>query len=247
MAENRIRFTKATLAGLTAPEKGARRYFDETTPGLVLRVTAHGAQTFFLYKKVNGRPAELRIGAYPALTIEQAQRQAKILAGQIEQGEDPAEKRREARVAGTFGDLFEWYLAQPKKAGDRSPKTVEEYRKQFRLYLGSLAARRPAEIGAREVEALFQRVGKDHGKYAANRVLALVRAIFNRAIRKGLVKGTNPAAGVEQYAERSRDRRLSVEEAARFLVAVAEEPSEAMRDYVLLSLYTGARKANVLG
>lgn len=70
--------------------------------------------------------------------------------------------------------------------------------------------------------------------------------MFNRAIKKGQMRGTNPAAGVEAFAEHGRDRRIQPHEVARFLAAVADEPSTDIRDYVLISLYTGARKANVL-
>ena len=243
---NRIRFTKATLDALPAPMKGARRYFDDKTPGLILRVTANGAKNFYLYKKVNGRPAEIRVGSYQDLSVENARKKADELRGQIAVGEDPAEKRREARNAKTFGELCEWYVTQPKKSGERGARTVIEYRKLVKSYLGPIAGRVPAQISAREVEALHEKVGAEHGRYAANRLLALVRAVFNRAIKKGLMKGTNPAAGVEAFAEQSRERRLMPHEVARFLTAVIEDTSETMRDYVLLSLYTGARKANVL-
>lgn len=205
MAENRIRFTKAALEAIEPPAQGARRYFDDKTPGLILRVTAKGNKTFYVYKKVDGRPAELRVGSTDDLTIEQARKKADELRGQIAIGEDPAAQRREARQAKTFGELFEWYVEQPKKNGERGARTIAEYRK-----------------------------------------LALVRAVFNRAIKKGLMKGANPAAGVEAFAEHGRDRRIQPHEAARFLAAVAEEPSADIRDYVLISLYCGARKTNVL-
>jgi hypothetical protein len=46
--------------------------------GLLLCVAAGGARTFYVYKKVGGRPTEIRIGSYHTLTVEQAQKQAKI-------------------------------------------------------------------------------------------------------------------------------------------------------------------------
>lgn len=246
MASGAFRFTKAELEAIAPPAAGHRRYRDDHTPGLALRVTAGGAKTFVLSKKINGRPTDMRIGPFPTLTIEQARRKAAELNGQIALGDDPAERRREARNAKTFGELFEWYVEQPKKNGERGARTVAEYRKLVRGYLGPIAGRVPAQIKPDDVEALFRKVGREHGRYAANRMLALVRAVFNKAIKKGLVKGANPAAGVEAFAEHGRDRRIQPHEVASFLAAVAEEPSADIRDYVLISLYTGARKSNVL-
>lgn len=43
----------------------------------------------------------------------------------------------------------------------------------------------------------------------------------------------------------TRDRFLQPDELPRFFAALAEEPSIAMRDFILLALLTGARRANV--
>lgn len=247
MAQERRSLTKAIIDALPPAEAGKRYFvYDAKVRGLAVRVTDRGAKSFYVYRWYNDRPQQIRLGTYPDLTIEQARKKAEGLNNQIAEGEDPNAARREERQAKTFGELFEWYIAQPKKSGDRGERTIAEYRKLVKSYLGPLVNRKPTQIAARDVEALHQQVGKEHGRYAANRMLALVRAVFNKAIKKGLIKGTNPAAGVEAFAEKSRDRRLMPHEIARFLTAVTEDPSETMRDYVLLSLYTGARKANVL-
>jgi integrase len=43
----------------------------------------------------------------------------------------------------------------------------------------------------------------------------------------------------------TRDRFLQADELPRFFQSLAEEPSIAMRDFILLALLTGARRANV--
>lgn len=242
-----ISFTKAALEALPLPLKGKRTYVrDAKTRGLILDVTSAGAKTFYVYRKVDGKPERIRIGPFPDLTIEQARRRAEEINGDIARGENPAKKKRAAQAGKTLEELFTWYLEQPKKSGPRSEKTDLEYRKQFRLHLASLARRSPEQITSHDVEALIHRIGRDHGPYMANRVLALLRAIFNKAKRKSLIKGDNPAAGIEAFAERSRERRLMPHELERFFTAVEAEQNETMRDYVLISLYTGARKSNVL-
>ena len=69
--------------------------------------------------------------------------------------------------------------------------------------------------------------------------------MFNKAIEWGY-KGDNPANNVKKFKEKSRDRFLQVDELPRFFKALEEEENITTRDYFYISLYTGARKANVL-
>lgn len=48
------------------------------------------------------------------------------------------------------------------------------------------------------------------------------------------------------FKEKSRDRRLTDSERETFLKSVMAEPNQAIRDYILISLFSGARRSNVL-
>ncbi|MBS0236033.1 MAG: site-specific integrase [Proteobacteria bacterium] len=72
-----------------------------------------------------------------------------------------------------------------------------------------------------------------------------MRAIYNKAIEWGW-DGVNPSNGIKKFKEKSRDRFLQQNELPRFFDALAEEPNEVVRDYILLSMFTGARKSNML-
>jgi integrase len=103
--------------------------------------------------------------------------------------------------------------------------------------------RRLSAITKQEIEKLHATLGAAT-PYQANRVLSLVKAIFNRAIDTE-VYNANPAARVRAFEEQSRERFVGDDEISRFMKAVAEEPSETVRDFVLLALYTGQRRGNV--
>ncbi|HMZ56229.1 MAG TPA: site-specific integrase [Nitrospira sp.] len=77
-------------------------------------------------------------------------------------------------------------------------------------------------------------------------MLELLRAIFNRLKKMGLISLENPAAGVEKFREQKRDRFLQADEIPRFFAALSEVEGEATRDALLLLLLTGARRSNVL-
>ena len=56
----------------------------------------------------------------------------------------------------------------------------------------------------------------------------------------------NPAIGIKSNKEIQRDRFLQSDELPRFFKALAEESNTTIRDYILISLLTGARRSNVL-
>ena len=90
---------------------------------------------------------------------------------------------------------------------------------------------------------------QDHRKRNArpgNRVLALLSTLFSKAIIWGYHKGENPCRGIKRFREVSRDRFLSGEELSRFFEALDLTENPAFKDFILLSLFTGARKSNVL-
>jgi integrase len=68
--------------------------------------------------------------------------------------------------------------------------------------------------------------------------------MFNKGENIGW-KGENPARRIELFPESSRDRFLLPEELPAFFRALAEEPNPIFQGFFLLSLLTGARRANV--
>ncbi|MCB0832682.1 MAG: site-specific integrase, partial [Bacteroidetes bacterium] len=94
-------------------------------------------------------------------------------------------------------------------------------------------------------QRLHTKLAKDSGLYQANRILARISSIFNKAIEWGW-DGGNPAQGIKKFKEKSRDRFLRPGELPFFFEALHEEENQTACDYILMSLYTGARKTNVL-
>jgi integrase len=244
MAVEKINFTKAALDALPVPAPGKRIYhWDSKTRGLAICVTGTGSKTFYVYRKIGGKPQQYRIGPYPDLSIEQARRKADEYNGLVAVGEDPKDRQREAKKDPTFEQVFEWYMevhAKPRKESWREDQA------QFNRYLQGLAGVKVAKISMADIRNLHTRVGKEHGPYAANRLLSLVRGVFNKAIKGQFIKSVNPALGIDKFVEVSRARRLEAEEIPLFFQAVEEDPNADIRDYIMLSLYTGARKTNVL-
>src|SRR5579875_1091284 len=236
-------FTEARVRDI--PASDAKVYYsDAKTRGLKLAVYPSGTKSFLLYRRICGRPERIFIGQWPGITVEQARKIAERMNGQIAEGKNPAEERRQHRLEGTFGNLFERYLelhARPHK----QPRSAAEDQANYRRYLSVWANRQLSSISRHDVARLHAELREKHGVYAANRVLALLSTMFNKAIEWGW-SGENPCKGVKKFREESRERFLTESEMPRFLKALADEPNRDFRDFIMLDLLTGARRSNIL-
>ena len=243
MAKNAVNFTKAVLEQAQAPTGVSRFYlYDSRESCLVLQVTNTGRKTFQMYKKHMGKPVRVTIGTFPELTVEQARKKAREIKVSLTNGENPNDKKRQQRQEMTFGDLFSEYMERHAKVKKRSWRADQE---AFNRHLVALGRKRLSTITRRDIAAIHSGIGKDRPT-TANRILALISSVFGRAIEFGLWEGLNPCIGIKKFSEQARDRFLSGDELARFFQALEEEPNGTARDFFLVALLTGARRANVL-
>jgi integrase len=241
---SKLNFTKAGLDSLPNPPAGKRTYYYDTKArGLGISITSSGAKSFIVYRKVKGRPERVTLGRYPDLSIEQARGKAAEINAAIAKGENPYDQRRSERAEMTFGELFREFMERHSKLHKIS---WGEDERQFRCYLSHWNLRKLSSITKLDIQKLHQDVGRNNGHYAANRLFALLSSVFNKANAFGLWDKPNPCYGIKKFAERSRDRFLQSSELPQFFAALAEEPNETIRDYLLISLLTGARRANGL-
>jgi integrase len=151
--------------------------------------------------------------------------------------------KRALKAELTFADLFEEYLERHSKP---NKKTWDEDESKYKQYLAKpLGNKKLSAVDRATIAALHSGITKAGRSITANRVKALISSIFGWAISAGLWH-TNPATGIKLNREASRDRFIQGDELPRFFQALADEENETMRDYILLSLLTGARQANVL-
>ena len=237
---DRFSFTKATLGALLTDFQGRRLVHDGKQPGLVAELRSADSLTLYLYKKIDGRPTKYRLGRFPEITVEQARNECAKLIGQIAAGGNPAAERRAARVEHTLGALFDWWLESHAKQHRR---TWPEDQRQFDKHLAQLRTRRLSSISRSEVQSLHAKLGKDSGHTTANRIVSLLKALFNKAEGIGY-RGDNPAARIKKFPEQSRDRFLRPDEVPAFWKALEQEP-ELFRDFFMVALLTGARRRNV--
>lgn len=244
----RVLFTKKNLDELTFDPQGPKGwqwYYDERTPGLAVGISASGVKSFYLIRKISGRATRLSIGRYPTVAIETARREAHSKNQLIAQGKNPNGEQRDVM---RFSELFNRYMENYARKKNRTAETkVVTYNRYLATdrYGFNLAKLRLNEITGATIEGIFNGVSS-HAPVHANRVLALLRSIFNKAINWKLWTDLNPCNGIERNPETSRERVINKSEMPYMLTALELEPNDTIRDFVKTALLTGARRSNVL-
>ena len=242
---------KITAALIKAPPPvppNARklRITDTELPGFTLELWPTGAATFWLkYTDQGGRTREVKIGRASDITVEQARRRAKELRGQVVLNGDPAAERDKIRAVPTFAAFVtERYLPYAKER----LRSYRDHESFCRLRLiPAWGNRRLDDIRPADVID-FQRRVRDEGLASAtvNRYTALIRRIFNLAIRWEVLTGRNPAQHADMTHEQGRERFLTAMETRRLFQALDQEPSRTAASCIALLALTGARKSEAL-
>ncbi len=239
------------IEGLPTPSQGRRTYYDLQSRGLGILVQPTGERSFFWFRKVQGFPTWKTIGRFPDVSVEQAREKTSDLNKSLAkwrsdgfEGPDPFERPRgRVTLATVLEDYIERYVRASAKDAERA---IRDARWQIEKYVSGWKARSLGSISRSHVEQLAASVGQKHGPYSANRLLQLLRRLFNWAIEKNLWQGANPVAKIELFPEHKRSRRLQADEMVKFLETLAAERNADLKDFVILSLFTGARKSDVL-
>lgn len=160
---------------------------------------------------------------------------------EVKEAEDKQE-REELRL----DELFDIYIKKHAKVYKKTwDKDIEGYNRHIKKKLGKC---RVSEIRKDELVEVQQYIRERSGLYASNRTMAVIKTVFSKAIEWGIIKdlNKNPTIGIKKFKEKSRDRFLEADELPRFFEAIREEENKDVRDYIMLSLMTGARRDNVL-
>ena len=234
---------------VAAKEATGKQYSvrDDLERGMILLVSPQGAKSFYVYKRVEGRPERILLGRWPDLSVERARTKAASVKGAIADGDNQAKKKRTARADMTVGELWDRYLklhAKPSKRSWRNDKL------QFDKHLKKWRKLRLTEVDRHRVARLHASIAAKKrpagGPIAANRVIALLSSMWGWGRDHLGVEAPNPCENVKRAPEKSRDRTLSESEMSSFIKALRELEDRDGRDALWLMLLTGQRKSCVV-
>jgi hypothetical protein len=147
-------------------------YFDETVPGLALRVSANGRKSWTLHftSPGNGKRARLTLGTYPAISLGSARTQALQARSEVEAGRDPR--------SGADDDTFKAICEEPLRRTTIRSKAFSA-RTLERLVYPKIGARLIGDIKRSEIVRLLDKIEDERGPVMADKTLGIVRRIMN--------------------------------------------------------------------
>jgi integrase len=223
----KIKLGKRTLDSLPQVTKRTI-FFDTDLTGFGIRVSPSGARSWIVEYRPGsgGRGVPKRrmvLGTPKTLTPDQARTLAADLLAKVKLGADPARDRSQARKADSVSDLLTSFMDDHIRV-KRKARTAKLFDGYIRNHLEpALGARRAPALLRIDVERLHKTVGKTN-PVTANRVIALVSAVYAYGLRTGLLpkETTNPALGIEKFREQNRERFLTEPELSRLGDAIRE-------------------------
>jgi hypothetical protein len=176
------------------PEK-RRELADGKITGLYLVLQPSGAKSWALRYRAAGKPAKLTLGPYPTLDLATARRRAQEALGEIASGKNPATDKkvvREAqkaanstadRVEAVANSFVERYVKRNVGAS-----WARETERLLRVeVIPQIGGKRVGDVTRADIHNLLDEMVDRGSPINANRLLAVLRRMFNWCIERGLV------------------------------------------------------------
>jgi integrase len=208
---------------------------------------------FYYYSPVKRKKGYIKIGCHGNITVDLARNAAKKLSATVASGIDPKEEKKEKlieeRQSILFGDFFDVFKEKYIKTTykDSGKNNMNYTRKHILPYF---TQKKLEEISAKDIRQFLESLS--HITTTANRCFALLSMAFRKAEDwEYLPPKSNPCTGVRKYKENRKQRFLSDAELKKLEEALVQQQKAHRDSYctvnaILLMLYTGCRKSEVL-
>lgn len=169
--------------------------------GLYLQVATRSSRSWILRVKIGDKRREIGLGAYPAVSLKEAQTKAQAERDKIRAGIDPILERREAdsrlkaaqALEMTFQDAARAYMTKEAPSW-KNPKHGDQWRNTLETYAYPIIGRLYLRHFTREhVLQVLEPIWLTKNE-TASRLRGRIEAILNWGKVKGYRSGENPAA-----------------------------------------------------
>ncbi len=213
----RVRITQ-TLINKSEPRKKRYVHYDDTVPGLILRVEPSGAKIYYAMYTKDGKRSAYKIGSADILTVAQARDAATTFLSKVALGEELPGKHTEFNSVALGAYLEESYFPWVRinrKSGDA---TIAMLKASF-SFLWDVRVKAIDQIS---IERWRMDQLKSIKPASINRILSALSSALNWGYKRHIIN-ENPLARLERLKERDSQvkvRYLSVEERRRFMKAI---------------------------
>jgi site-specific recombinase XerD len=249
MAQGRI--TADTVNALQPAEKDWFLW-DDKLPGFGVKVTPAGAKVYILQYRMGGRGTKTKrytIGKEGALRAQSARKLAEGLYGDVRNGTDIADAKRQSNEAKraaselAFSPYVKEFCESTLKA--KWPKSWQPTYDCLKLHASRHWRNKPLpDITAADVRQLLRRL--DHQPATKRNLFAALSFLFNQSKRDGVI-ASSPLELVEappQVAERTRTLN---DDELKWLWEAAQEEAQPYKGILEDLILLGQRRGEVAG
>ncbi len=244
----KLQFTKISIKELVCSQGKAREFYRDTNcRGLKVEVRSTGGKTYYLsYNDHRCKQRLLRLANALDITPTQARQLCDRARAQIAMGHDPADQQQQRRNSPSLAQFFnESYLPYIQSYKRSWQTDVSVFKNHVLPHLGELYM---DSIKTKDIGAVMSRAKLHLCNGSSNKILILLRYMFNLAIRWQTVGAAeNPTATLKlSKVTAHRERFLSADETQHLLEAVNHSANSKLKFIIPMLLLTGARKREVL-
>ena len=232
---------------LPDPDKSKCDYFDTKQSGFLLKILGSGRKSYYIrYRNQRGKQVEVKIADDNVTKLNEARELAVKYLAQIAMGEDPFATQTQLKkvpLVSTF--ITESYLPFVKTYKRSWKNDVSLIKNHI---IPNFGKQYMDEVSKKDVIQFISKHSENHKPGSVNRVIIMLRYIFNLAIKwetAGITK--NPTAGIPLLEENNKkERYLTGDEANKLIVALQKSENKMLKYIVPMLILTGARKNEVL-
>ncbi|MBP2291067.1 tyrosine-type recombinase/integrase [Azospirillum rugosum] len=245
----KVKLTTKVVENAKTPAPGVQiDLFDATLPAFGLRV-GERRKTWFIIYRFGGKQKRLTLGHFPELLLGPAREAAGKALELVEAGKDPADEKASAQAVAaapveTFGTAAEDFLSKHAARHHKRPDQTRWFLDKY--VLPKWRDQPVATIKKRDVLDLLDELVEQGKGQAANRVLDVLRKLFNWRLERSDDEGArNPCDRVKAPAPHvARSVHLEGEH-IKALWKASGEAGYPWGPMVRIMLLTGQRRGEV--
>jgi integrase len=268
-----LKLTETSIRKLKAPDPSGRQtlYWDwddrphsEAVRGFGVLVSGRtNTKSYVVQRELHGKTRRVTLGdvaKYEALgrPLEDIRNEAADMLESMRKGIDPkAQRRRDSEANVTLRATLDKYLANQ----ELSAASRRHYRHMVEKWLADWLDRPLRDVTREMVEQRFRKIktevakrGSDNGRFqsepgaaTANATMRALKILWNYASDSAPTLPPNPVKLKRWYKVPARERHVSGDQLPAFYQATSQLANRAMRDYLLLVLFTGLRRDEAAG
>jgi integrase len=244
----KMTLTQVFVDTLVCPTgKSKQDYFDTKITVLVVQVSSTGRKTFYLrYQNERKVTVQRKLVCASSVKLIDARELAKKQLSQIALGSDPFDAKKILKDVPTVAEFIQNsylpYVKTYKRSWDTDASLIKNH------VLPNFGKQFMDEVSKKDILQFISQHAKTHKPGSVNRVIILLRYIFNLSIQWETIGVTkNPTAGIPLLEENNKNERYLSAQEANVLIGALQSSENPMLQYIIpMLILTGARKNEVL-